>query len=204
MTSIQIIDKILSEVNGCKKDVPNRNGDKNSGHFYGQIGHGMTFSGEWSGVVESNTVPYKYAIEKVWISMNDQKLLSLVMKRSGNEYNEKHHQLVRTLYEIYTPRCGSHGRMSKDGEALKQLRVFHAADETMDSVMDQLLDAYAYSKASLAYDRKYHTLNIATRLANLKNKSCDAVVNDLFDEITAGEAFTLPNADNDSEPRVSL
>ena len=188
MTNIQIIDKILSEINGCKKDVLNRNGDKNSGHFYGQIGHGMTFSGEWKGVTENSTAPYKYTLEKVWLSMNDQQLLSLVMKRTGDDYSKDHHQIVRTLYEVYTPRCGSHGCMSKDVEStLKQLRVYHAADETLDGIMDQLLDAYAYSKATLAYDRKYHTLNIATRLANLKNKSCDDVVNDLLDEITTGE-----------------
>ena len=80
MTNIQIIDKILSEINGCKKDVLNRNGDKNSGHFYGQIGHGMTFSGEWKGVTENSTAPYKYALEKVWLAMNDPQFLSLVMK----------------------------------------------------------------------------------------------------------------------------
>lgn len=187
MTNIQIIDKILSEINGCKKDVLNRNGDKNSGHFYGQIGHGMTFSGEWKGVTENSTAPYKYALEKVWLSMNDQLLLSLVMKRIDDNFCKERHLMVRTLYEVYTPHCGSQSCVSKDAEALKKLRVFHAIDETLDGIMDQLLDAYAYSKATVAYDRKYHTLNIATRLANLKNKSCDDVVNDLLDEVTTGE-----------------
>ena len=154
MTKIQFIERLVSEVNGRKKDLPNKGMITNGGRFFGHIGPNMTFSGEWQGSDENEFNFYKFQTEKIWFAVQGQQVLSLIVKKGADAFCRERHQMPRTLYEIYTNRCGNTSCVSKDAEALKQLRVYHAPDEDLDSVFDEFCDAYAYSKAIEAYDQK--------------------------------------------------
>jgi hypothetical protein len=168
MTKVQIMQKLFSEVNGRKKDIKDCS-NENNGRFFGKIGPDVTFRGEWMGTTEKDEVFFKYAKEKISLMANGEFLVSVVMKRGSDEFCERKNQLPRTLYEVYTPRCGDKSCINKEHEGLNCLRVFHAPDETIDSVFDNIWDAVTLSKAKEAHIHKYERFNLVPRAINLKN-----------------------------------
>ncbi len=158
---MQLIERIVSEVNGRKRNLPSRDGMPNSGRFFGYIGPNLTYSGNYVGTPEC-----KITKETIWLDLNGQELISIIIKKGVDDFCRERNQMPRTLYEVYTPRCSGEKCMLKENETIKQLRVYHGKDEDVDDFFDNLWDQYAYNKAIESVDRhnKSRNKNLAIRL----------------------------------------
>lgn len=169
MTNLQRIEKILLAINGRKFDQKSTQSvqKRTAGLLTGRIGADVTYRGNWVGAVDRPAGnPYKYASEDVKLMLNGQEFASISVKNDVTHIAQKRNQVKSTIVQVFSPHYRNGGCVTKTIEAVNQLHVFHAPNETPDQVINQICDLVAYSKAKDAYDKKFSELNIATRLAD--------------------------------------
>ena len=169
MTNLARVEKLLADINARRKNKNINRGLKNKITEFssGKLGSDVAF--KVKRVCETNsqnkTNP-EYDYEEVELMAQGQPLAKMGLKKGFLNLGYKRKPIPTTIAWVTSPRYGEDGCVSKSIEAVKQLHVFHAPDETADSVIDEICDVVAYSKAKAAADKKFGTLNLATRLAD--------------------------------------
>ena len=165
MTNYERVAKLLAEINARSKETKNNSTSK---QLTGKIGTDVTYQGKRaSGVNPQDKTSYEYTYEEFELASQGQPLATIGRKNGFINSDQRRKPIPTNTVWVISPRYEDNGIESKTIEAVNQLHVYHAPDETADSVIDEICDTVAYSKAKAAADKKYSKLNIATRLADL-------------------------------------
>ena len=169
LTNFARINRILKDIDGRKvnfKNVPNSL-CKDGRPYFGKIGDDVTFTCSLRKVDRSVGYNFKYATEQVRLMSRGEKLGIICVCNEWVRLPQKRDKIPTTKIKVYSPNYENDGVITKTIEANNQLLVFHAPDETADSVIDNICDAVAYSRARMDHVKKYSQLNIATRLSGV-------------------------------------
>lgn len=173
VTNYDRVEKLLLEISKTKKNLKTTKLPDNKvvTEFMGKLGADVAYTGEVVRLLgKQNEIPRESTYRDIRIAANG-KLLAIISAKNAltDEMQKRKPVRINSIW-LTSPRYKEDGVVTKSIEALNQLNVLHAPDETADSLIDQILDEIAYSKAKVAYDKKYSHLNIATKLADLSQE----------------------------------
>jgi|GEM_PF-2572560 len=173
ITNYDRVEKLLLEINATKKNLKTTKLPDNKvvTQFAGKLGADVSYTGEVVRLLgKQNEIPRESTYRDIRIAAHGELLAIISAKNALTDGAQKRKSVRTNSIWVISPQCKEDGVDSKSIEALNQLHVLHAPDETADSVIDHICDEIAYSKAKVAYDKKYTHLNIATKLADLSQE----------------------------------
>lgn len=171
-TNLRVVEKLLADIYSRKMAIEDRLHPEKQGSFFCKLGAYVACYGSW--LSDKNQIDHatdKYASERIKILAHGQIIANINVKHSMNDFGGKRAPMPMSVIQVFSPNCGDNGYLSRESEGLKQLQVFHASDETMDSVINRLKDQIAHSKAEKAYLDKYgDCLSVAAKLGNAQQQ----------------------------------
>lgn len=201
----QRIQKLLNEIYSRKKVLKNYlvSDTEAEGNFNGKIGTDVAFYGTWTGSSrQMKQADDKYAKERIKLIAAGKIFANFNIKNGVTNFARSAKQVPSTIVQVFSPRCGDNGHLTKEIEGVNQLQVFHAPDETAEEVLDKIFDTIAYSKAKATYNKVFSQPSLATRLADAGLETTENSfqysnqnLDELFASIAQGQPVPLPHAD---------
>ncbi len=168
LTNLQVVEGLLSEIHKRKKNVyiDDVNANPNEEHYMGRLGAHITFYGT---KIKDQTGQFseKCVQEKIKLLDRGQGLVNFNIKHSMTTAKLECDSIEVKVIQVFSPRYSTNQCLTKENLATKKLQIFHAPDENANSLINNICDAIAYSKACMSYRKEFGSyLNLATRLAN--------------------------------------
>lgn len=168
MSNLDLIRKFVLRhvnVNPTKKNSKTAQNTQNQkqGSFFGHIGVDVSYTVNWVAADEHpERHDFKFGSEQIKLIAFGKTLATVNVKNSYTKIIDKRTQIPSTLIQIYSPHYQQGGTVTKSIEAVNQLQIYHAPNETADEVINKMCDVIGYSLAK----KKYSQLNLATRLVD--------------------------------------
>ena len=203
MTNREKVKKILFEIGGDKMKIypsQNRQNAKCQRHrFEGLIGTDVVYSGEQRESLQSQ--PY---FDNLILDMKYQgeKLGKIITENKFPHYLDAWEMVRSSIYpfdnsteiKVFSPAWEKGtGLLTTVQERRNQLSVYHAPDETADTVVNRLLDVVTKSKDKALMTKKLSKLNLPS---NLKIKDVDAISENLVQQIHEQNNGSVKNTDD--------
>lgn len=160
-------------INAWKKDSRNQTQDKDIHEFTGFFGNGdVTFQGLWARKQNKDAeIPGGYVYEEVELFARGKQIGTLGAQRGIEKLGQTDDYLPTTRVWLVSPAYHDEGVVSEMQQVGKRFLVFHAKDETEDSVIDKICDEVALCKAKFAVKklRKFkYSAEVAFALRNVR------------------------------------
>lgn len=159
MSNLQRVKQIVDNVNAWKIDTkePNKSKFAMDGNFTGKMGVNVFFTGHWLYATDRPSGnPNKYASEEIRLLKYNYQFATIKVKNGFTHNVDKRNQVPATVYQVFSPKYQQEsGHLGENIEATNQLQVFCGPNETADSVLDEICDTIAYSKACFYWCKKF-------------------------------------------------
>ena len=202
MTNREKVEKILFEIGGNKMKIypsQNRQNAKYQQHlFEGVIGTDVVYYGEQRESWQSQPYFDDLILD---LKYQGEKLGKIVTENKFPHYHDAWEMVRSSIYpfdnsteiKVFSPAWEKGtGLLTTVQERRNQLSVYHAPDETADTVVNRLHDVVTKSKDKVLLTKKLSELNLPSKI---KIKDVDAIAENFVQQIYKQNT----NADNDRE-----